>query len=82
MSSSSLRGVPLLLSAPLGTRVVARFRLDDGSLSDALGELSAREEGAVVVLGRRGEIRVPLDRVTAAKPVPPPPPRRAPKTPS
>ncbi|SEB82980.1 hypothetical protein SAMN04489745_1363 [Arthrobacter woluwensis] len=84
VSFSTLRGVPLLLSAPLGTRVVVRFRLDDGALSDALGELTARDDVAVVsprivVTGRSGEISIPLDRVTLAKPVPPPPARRAPR---
>jgi len=85
VSFSTLRGVPLLLSAPLGTRVVVRHRLDDGALSDALGELSARDDTAVVgsprivITGRNGEISIPLDRVTLAKPVPPPPARRAPR---
>ncbi|WP_261372111.1 putative acetyltransferase [Arthrobacter woluwensis] len=84
MSFSTLRGVPLLLRAPLGTRVVVRFRLDDGALSDALGELTARDDVAVVsprivVTGRSGEISIPLDRVALAKPVPPPPARRAPR---
>jgi len=79
VSFSTLRGVPFLLSAPLGTRVVVRFRLDDGALSDALGELTARDDTAVVVTGRSGEISVPLERVTLAKPVPPPPVRRAPR---
>ncbi|MFJ3956313.1 hypothetical protein [Arthrobacter sp. NPDC090010] len=87
MSLSSLRGVQLLLSAPIGTRVVVRFKLDDdGVLSDALGELSAREQDAdgklkIVVTGRRGAITVPLERVTAAKPVPPAPAPRAPRFP-
>ncbi|MGG5171101.1 hypothetical protein ACQR35_02830 [Pseudarthrobacter sp. J1738] len=80
MSLSKLRGVPLLVSAPLGTRVVVRHRLDDGALSDALGELSARDYTAaesprIVVSSRSGEISILLDRVTLAKPVPPPPAR-------
>lgn len=82
VSFSTLRGVPLLLSAPLGTRVVVRFRLDVGGLSDALGELTARSGDAVVVSGRNGEIIVALDRVTLAKPVPPPPARREPRFPA
>lgn len=84
VSFSTLRGVPLLLNAPVGTRVVVRFRLDDDRLSDALGELTARDGAGVVnpqvvVTGRNGDISIPLDRVVLAKPVPPPPARRAPR---
>lgn len=73
-----------------GTRVVVRYRLDDGgahTLSDALGVfdgvLSAPPSGgapperAVRILTRRGPVIIPTARVTRAKPVPAPPPRRA-----
>ncbi|WP_323959019.1 ferrous iron transport protein A [Arthrobacter sp. JZ12] len=68
----------LLMEIPLGTRVVVRYRID-GGLTDALGELSARDSATCTVSGRRGDVVVPLEKVTAAKPVPPPPPRRAPR---
>ena len=65
-----------LLTLPVGTRVVVRYRLDDG-LTDALGELVQIDEQTCTVRTRRhGDVVVPLVLVTAAKPVPPPPPRR------
>lgn len=67
--------VSLLMTLPLGTRVVVRYRIE-GGLTDALGELAARDDSSCTVVGRRGTVVVPLDRVTAAKPVPPPPPPR------
>lgn len=70
--------VELLTSLPLGTRVVVRYRIE-GGLTDALGELTARDAVSCTVAARRGDVVVPLDAVTAAKPVPPPPPRRAPR---
>ncbi|MDR2257193.1 MAG: hypothetical protein LBE25_14530 [Arthrobacter sp.] len=66
-----------------GTRVVVRYRLDgpDGRLSDALGPLLwVRGEGAersICVRTKRGEVRIATSLITHAKPVPPPPARRA-----
>jgi hypothetical protein len=65
----------LLASLPLGTRVVVRYRIESG-LTDALGNLTARDSVTCTVAGRKGDVVVPLSAVTAAKPVPPPPPRR------
>jgi hypothetical protein len=57
-----------------------RYLLQDdpsgASASDALGEVVAVEADTVVVATRRGEVRIPKDRVIAAKEVPPPPVRR------
>lgn len=69
----------LLTSLPLGTRVVVRYRIE-GGLTDALGDLAARDDLSCTIAGRRGDVVVLLDAVTAAKPVPPPPPRRGPRT--
>ncbi|MBM7780240.1 putative acetyltransferase [Arthrobacter tumbae] len=69
----------LLTSLPLGTRVVVRYRIE-GGLTDALGDLASRDAVSCTIAGRRGDVVVPLDAVTAAKPVPPPPPRRGPGT--
>ncbi|MDK6275328.1 hypothetical protein QP116_06205 [Pseudoglutamicibacter cumminsii] len=90
----------------VGARVVARYRLPDERLTDALGEivyigsaedyvpdadsLHAESEASapvgagrvVVVRTRRGDVFVPTARVTHAKPVPPPPQRRAPRRPA
>ena len=68
-----------LAALPLGTRVVVRYRIE-GGLTDALGELTGRDEASCTVATRRGDVVVPLDAVSAAKPVPPPPPRRDPRT--
>lgn len=68
-----------LAAAPLGTRVVVRYRIE-GGMTDALGELVARTEGGCTVRTRRTDVVIPLPLVVAAKSVPPPPPRRAPRT--
>ncbi|WP_026546003.1 hypothetical protein [Arthrobacter sp. 35/47] len=68
----------LLASLPLGTRVVVRYRIE-GGLTDALGNLTARDSASCTIEGRQGDVVVPLSAVTAAKPVPPPPPRRRPR---
>lgn len=73
----------------LGTRVVVRYRIDDGAghtLSDALGVFDGvvlgdaagptSGERAVRILTRRGPVLVPTAQITHAKPVPPPPDRR------
>ncbi|MGO4803521.1 hypothetical protein AB4089_00150 [Arthrobacter sp. 2MCAF15] len=67
-----------LSGAPLGTRVVVRYRID-GGLTDALGELVGRADGSCTVRTRRSDVVIALPLVVAAKEVPPAPPRRAPR---
>jgi hypothetical protein len=69
-----------LSGAPLGTRVVVRYRID-GGLTDALGELVQRTDGACTVRTRHSDVVIALPLVVAAKEVPPAPPRRAPRVP-
>ncbi len=69
------RSAEFLRGIPIGTRVVARYLLPDGSATDALGELRDRDAVSVVIETRRGLQRVGLATVVAAKAVPPPPPR-------
>ena len=64
-----------LRAATPGTRVVARFRIP-GGFSDALGYLRECDQRDCVIATRRGELRIPLSAVVAAKQVPEPPPRR------
>ena len=64
-----------LSGAPLGTRVVVRYRIE-GGLTDALGELVGSGEGVCTVRTRRRDVDIPLALVVAAKEVPPAPPRR------
>jgi hypothetical protein len=70
--------VQLLQSLALGTRVVVRRREDDG-FHDALGYLTQIDDAVCAVETRKGLITIPLAKVTRAKTVPPPPPRRAPR---
>ena len=67
-----------LSDAPLGTRVVVRYRIE-GGLTDALGELVDRSDRECTVRGRRSDVVIPLALVMAAKEVPPAPPRRNPR---
>ncbi len=66
----------------VGSRVVVRHRLPEpdpltgATLTDAVGELVGDADGILVVLTRRGEVRVPRDAVTAVKEIPPSPSRR------
>jgi hypothetical protein len=69
--------IDLLRSLPAGTRVVVRSRIEDG-FTDALGELVECGETTATIRTRRGDAVVRLADVVAAKPVPPPPPRRVP----
>lgn len=69
-----------LVNLEPGMRVVMRYRLDDGRATDALGELVTLTDTHAVVQTRRGEESVPLDRVIAAKQVPPAPEPRRPST--
>ena len=64
-----------LTAAAPGTRVVVRYRID-GGLTDALGHLLACEAGSCTIRTRRADVVIPLERVVAAKEVPPAPPRR------
>ncbi|WP_051181107.1 hypothetical protein [Arthrobacter sp. TB 26] len=66
-----------LAAAAPGTRVVVRYRIEDG-LTDALGELVACTADACTIRTRRSDVVIPLPLVVAAKQVPPPPPRRRP----
>lgn len=70
--------VHLITSAPLGTRMTVRRRIE-GGFSDALGYLREITASGCVVETRRGLVSVDFAEVTAAKLVPPPPPRRAPR---
>ena len=58
-----------------GTRVVARYSIDDAehSATDALGYVSARDETHVVIATVRGLQTIALADILAAKEVPPPP---------
>ena len=69
-----------LSNAPLGIRVVVRYRIE-GGLTDALGELVGRGDDACTVRTRRSDVVIPLGLVVAAKEVPPAPPRRNPRRP-
>ncbi len=60
---------------------MVRYRIDDG-VTDALGYLASVGTAECTVRTRRGDVVVPLDRVEAAKEVPPPPAPRAPRDPA
>jgi N-acetylglutamate synthase len=72
----------LVAALPLGSRVVVRWRLavpdeaTGATLTDAVGTLVARDESTVTVQSAHGTVRIPTDRITAAKEVPPKPSRR------
>ncbi|WP_062076603.1 putative acetyltransferase [Demequina globuliformis] len=63
------------LPAP-GARVVVRYLIPTGEATDALGELLSADDHTLVVDGVRGVVRIPVDSIVAAKPVPPRPERR------
>jgi hypothetical protein len=67
-----------LSAAAPGTRVVVRYRIE-GGLTDALGHLVACDAGACTVRTRQADVVIPLERVVAAKEVPPAPERRRPR---
>jgi hypothetical protein len=69
------RALRVLADAPIGSRVVVRYRDGDGA-TDALGDLVERTTTSCTVRTRRGDVVVALAGVVAARPVPPPPPRR------
>ncbi|MDQ0238230.1 putative acetyltransferase [Arthrobacter bambusae] len=68
-----------LLNTVSGTRVVVRYRLDNG-FTDALGYLLSDADGACTIRTRQSDVEIPLALVVAAKAVPPPPQRRDPRT--
>ncbi|WIE66276.1 MULTISPECIES: hypothetical protein [unclassified Curtobacterium] len=72
------RALGVLHDAAVGDRLVVRAHHGDGA-QDALGDLLARTADTVTIATRRGPVEVRLDDVVAAKPVPPPPPARAPR---
>ena len=78
MNSQTSTPRQFLEGAPLGTRVVVRYRISDG-LTDALGDLVGISDADCTVRTRRSDVVIPLALVVAAKPVPPAPPRRAPR---
>jgi hypothetical protein len=53
----------------------------EGGFTDAVGYLRECGEATCVVETRHGFVTIPLDEVSAAKAVPPPPTRRAPRYP-
>lgn len=69
------RAARTLTTLPVGTRVVVRYRIADG-LTDALGYLRSIDEAQCTVETRTSNVMIDLADVHAAKPVPPPPPRR------
>jgi hypothetical protein len=79
--SARIDAVQLVTTAPLGTRMTVRKRID-GGFTDAVGYLRSRTDTECVVETRRGTVTIPLAEVTAAKVVPAPPPRRAPRYPT
>ena len=56
----------------LGSRVVVRYRLEDG-LHDALGVLLEKAPTHVVIDTRRGRVKVDARTMVTGKQVPPPP---------
>jgi hypothetical protein len=72
--------VQFVRNAALGTRMTVRKRID-GGFSDAVGYLREVTEAECTIETRHGRVTIPLGQVTAAKEVPPPPPRRAPRFP-
>lgn len=71
--------VEFILSAPLGTRMTVRTRIE-GGYTDAVGYLRERSNDRCVLETRRGLVTIALNEVHLAKEVPPPPPRRAPRS--
>lgn len=59
-----------------GMRVVVRYRNDEGSFSDAVGELTRVDDDGVEVATKRGVVSVAAADIALGKRVPPAPPRR------
>ncbi len=77
--------VEFIQSAALGTRMTVRRRLhadpSGARFTDAVGYLRERSATEITVEARHGLVTIAMAEVTAAKAVPPPPARRAPKHP-
>lgn len=73
------RAAQTLSTLPVGTRVVVRYRIEDG-LTDALGYLRTIDDTRCTVETRTADVVIALADIEAAKPVPPPPPRRPPRS--
>ncbi|MEX1079268.1 MAG: hypothetical protein WED09_09205 [Homoserinimonas sp.] len=73
--------VEFIRGAPLGSRMTVRKSIE-GGFTDAVGYLRECSDSECVVETRHGLVAIRLDEVTAAKQVPPPPPRRAPRYPN
>jgi len=69
------QAVDRIRDLPLGTRVVVRYRIDVG-VTDALGDLTGRDDHSCTIRTRSGDVTVSFDDVELAKQVPPPPARR------
>lgn len=80
MNSPARSPKEFLETAPADTRVVVRYRIEEG-LTDAVGDLVSVQNGECTVRTRRSDVVIPLALVVAAKEVPPPPPRRAARNP-
>ncbi|MFZ3454802.1 ferrous iron transport protein A [Arthrobacter sp. 7Tela_A1] len=65
-----------LREAGTGRRAVVRYRIP-GGLTDALGIITALDPESCTVETRSGPVTIPWHLVTAGKPVPDPPARRA-----
>ena len=78
---AQFNAVQVVATAPLGTRMTVRKRID-GGYTDAVGYLRSRTDTECVVETRHGMVTILLTEVTAAKVVPPPPPPRAPRYPA
>ena len=61
------------LAWKVGDRVVVRYLDDDGRRTDALGPLTAVTAAYVEVDTKRGNVRVPAERMITGKLVPPAP---------
>lgn len=72
--------VALIHGAPLGTRMTVRRRIP-GGFTDAVGYLLGCDAKECELETRHGSVTIPLSEVTAAKVVPRPPARRAPRFP-
>lgn len=60
-----------LRTATIGQRVTVRFRLPDGSATDAVGPIIDRDEETLVVeTRRRGQVRIRFETVIAARIIP------------
>jgi hypothetical protein len=85
MLMSMASAVEFIRDAEPGTRMTVRSRLEadpsGARYTDAVGYLRERTEHDCVIETRHGRVVILLDEVTAAKEVPPPPARRAPRHP-